>query len=48
MVYPPESLIPEGWEADDVSFTCLHGNRFEHDGSGPCGCESPLREAGLI
>lgn len=45
---PPESIIPDGWSADDVSVTCPHGNRFEHDGSGPCGCTSFMREMGII
>ena len=45
---PPEALIPDGWIADDVSYTCPHGNRMEHDGEGPCGCVSPMKEAGLI
>ena len=47
-MHPPSEFVPEDWEADDISFTCHHGNRFEHDGAGPCGCESPLVSAGVI
>lgn len=36
------------WDLDDISATCPHGTRIEHDGECPDGCESPLRQLGLI
>jgi hypothetical protein len=44
----PEPLLPDGWMADDVSITCPHGNRTEHDGGLPCECKNPLKAGGLI
>lgn len=50
-----ESLLPEGWYTDidtygvfDFTLYCPHGNQLEMDGTGPCGCVSPLRDLGLI
>jgi len=47
-----ESMLPEGWTTDGYGLSsnliCPHGNMMEQDGSGPCGCESPLKEMGLI
>ena len=52
MVY---DLLPEGWSTDadtygafDCTFTCPCGNQIEIDGTGPCGCVSPMRQAGLV
>lgn len=48
---PPASLLPDGWIADDISLTCPHGERREHDGSwdnAPCDCENPLKKMGMI
>lgn len=45
----PDHLLPDGWEQNQYGDPiCPHGNQMEKDGSGPCGCESPLKEAGLI
>jgi hypothetical protein len=42
-------LLPEGWElVDDAELVCPHGHPIELDGHCPEGCESPLREAGII
>lgn len=48
---PPQSVLPDGWTADDISITCPHGERREHDGrfdNAPCDCSNPLLGAGLI
>lgn len=41
-------VLPDEWSGDDVTLTCPHGHRIEHDGECPDGCVSPLREMGLI
>lgn len=47
-----EEILPDGWSTDGYGLSsmliCPHGNVMEQDGSGPCGCESPLIGAGLI
>lgn len=48
---PPASVLPDGWTATDVSITCPHGERREHDGTfdtADCDCSNPLRSMGLI
>lgn len=47
---PPDSMLPGSWQYDDHTggVICEHGNVMELDGSGPCGCESPLIGAGWI
>lgn len=46
---PPEAVLPEGWVADDISLTCPHGHRREHDGVfNECSCTNPLRSMGFI
>lgn len=49
MRIPPE-LLPEGWSEDEIGglLVCPHGNTIEMDGEGFCGCESPIRQQGLI
>jgi len=45
----PDELLPEGWTQTQFGDpVCPHGNPMEQDGSAPCGCESPLKSAGLI
>lgn len=47
-----ESVLPDDWSTDGFGMSsvliCPHGNRIEQDGSGPCGCKSPLIGMGLI
>lgn len=45
----PDELLPDGWTQDHLDrLVCPHGNVMEMDGSGPCGCTSPLREQGYV
>jgi hypothetical protein len=47
-----DDILPEDWDTDgyglDSMLICPHGHTIEQDGSGPCGCVSPLRAMGLI
>lgn len=48
---PPASIIPDGWTADDISITCPHGERREHDGSfdsADCECTNFMKDMGFI
>lgn len=48
---PPESIVPDGWMADDVSITCPHGERREHDGrfdTADCDCQNFMIQMGII
>lgn len=45
----PDHVLPDDWSQDQFGHPiCPHGNKMEQDGRGPCGCESPLLDAGLI
>lgn len=43
-----QDIAPEWNVTHTGMLECPHGNRIEDDGEGPCGCESPLLQAGLI
>ncbi len=46
---PPDHILPDGWTADDVTITCPHGHRREHDGQfNDCSCSNPIQGMGLI
>lgn len=42
-------VLPDDWEVlHESALICPHGHTIEWDGECPDGCESPLRQRGLI